>query len=147
VRRFAAAWWQVPAAILLAAVTWRTTSLLAEAGLDNSWEQALHLTWTRGVHFGTGFAWTYGPLGFLAFPRAVDGGTLAAAVLFVAHDDLVVDPLMLERLDEVGDGASDRRCFVLRGDDDRVLHVGMVAEGTFRTDGGHGGDPHGVRLT
>jgi hypothetical protein len=97
VRRVAAAWWQVPAAILLAAVTWRTTSLLAEAGLDNSWEQALHLTWTRGVHFGTGFAWTYGPLGFLAFPRAVDGGTLAAAVLFVALVQICLCYLLLRR--------------------------------------------------
>lgn len=71
------------AAIVLAFLTWHVSSLVAQAGLDPSWRVALHLAQLRGVPYGPDFVWTYGPLGFLAFPLAVSGGTLAAAVAFV----------------------------------------------------------------
>jgi hypothetical protein len=70
-------------AILLTLLTWQVASLLARAGVDPSWRVALHLAHLRGIRFGPDFVWTYGPLGFLAFPVAVSGGTLAAAVAFV----------------------------------------------------------------
>src|SRR2546429_4022938 len=93
-----AAWWRLPGAILLAAVTWRVTSLAASAGLDESWQQALHLTWTRDIHFGPDFVWAYGPLGFLAFPRAVNGGTLIASLAFVALGQIVLCYLLFRRV-------------------------------------------------
>ena len=71
------------AAVLLTFLTWHVSSLVAQAGLDPSWRVALHLAQLRGVPYGPDFVWTYGPLGFLAFPLAVSGGTLAAAVAFV----------------------------------------------------------------
>jgi hypothetical protein len=70
-------------AVLLALLTWQVASLLAQAGVDPSWRVALHLAHLRDVRFGPDFVWTYGPLGFLAFPVAVSGGTLAAGVAFV----------------------------------------------------------------
>jgi hypothetical protein len=73
----------VLAAVLLTLLTWQVASLLAQAGVDPSWRVALHLAHLRGTRFGPDFVWTYGPLGFLAFPVAVSGGTLAAAVGFV----------------------------------------------------------------
>jgi hypothetical protein len=72
------------AAVVLTVFTWHISSLVAQAGLDPSWQVALHLAQIRGVPFGPDFVWTYGPLGFLAYPLAVGGGgTLAPAVAFV----------------------------------------------------------------
>lgn len=70
-------------ALLLTLVTWQTASVVAQAGLDPSWRVALHLAHLQGVAFGPDFVWTYGPLGYLAFPLAVGGGTLAASLASV----------------------------------------------------------------
>src|ERR1041385_4887643 len=95
--RRGAAWWQVPAAIVLAAVTWQITSLSASSGIDPSWRVALHLAWTDNIHFGPDFAWTYGPLGFLAFPIAAGPGTLVAAFVFVALGQIAFASVLLWR--------------------------------------------------
>jgi hypothetical protein len=95
--RRAAAAWAVPAAVLVAAASWQNASLRARAGIDPSWEIALHLTWTRGISFGGGFAWTYGPLGFLAFPIAVSGGTLIASFVAVALAEIALAYLLIRR--------------------------------------------------
>jgi hypothetical protein len=71
------------AALLLTLITWQTASVVAQAGVDPSWRVALHLAHLQGIPFGPDFVWTYGPLGYLAFPLAVSGGTLAAAVVCV----------------------------------------------------------------
>jgi len=91
------AWPAAAAAVALTLLTWQTTSLVATAGLDPSWRVALHLAHTRGIDFGPGFVWTYGPLGYLAFPLAVTGGTLAAALAFVLATQAALAYLLLSR--------------------------------------------------
>jgi hypothetical protein len=75
--------WPAVAALVILVLTWQTTSLTATAGLDPSWIAGLHLAHGNGVEFGPHFVWTYGPLGFLAFPLAVTSATLAASLAFV----------------------------------------------------------------
>jgi hypothetical protein len=70
--------------VLVGVATWQIASLAAATGTDQSWRVALHLTWTRNIHFGSGFIWTYGPLGFLSFTVAVAGSTLVAALVLSA---------------------------------------------------------------
>ena len=84
-------------ALLVAASTWQVVSFLASEGTDRSWRVALHLTWTRGIHFGSGFVWTYGPLGFLSFPVAVSSKTLVASFLFTAACWLALSYLVVWR--------------------------------------------------
>ena len=71
------------AALVLTLLTWQTVSIVAHAGVDPSWRVALHLAHLQGIQYGPDFVWTYGPLGYLAFPLAVSGGTLAAALVCV----------------------------------------------------------------
>lgn len=85
------------AAIVLTLLTWHVASLVAQAGVDPSWRVALHLAHVRGIDFGPDFVWTYGPLGFLAFPIAVDGGTLAAAVAFVLATQAALAYVLVRR--------------------------------------------------
>lgn len=49
----------------------------------------------RGVDYGDGFTWTYGPLGFLAFPIAVSGWTLVAAFAYVAATRIALAYLLV----------------------------------------------------
>ena len=74
----------VVAALLLTVVTWPVADLAAGTGTDASWMAALHLAHVRGIHFGPGFVFTYGPLGYLAFPVAISGSTLVQSLLFLA---------------------------------------------------------------
>ena len=94
---YVAAAWPAVAAIVLVVLTWQTTSLTATAGLDPSWIAGLHLAHANGVGFGPHFVWTYGPLGFLAFPVAVTGATLAGAFVFVLVAQLVFAYLLVRR--------------------------------------------------
>jgi len=87
--------WPVVAAFAIAIVTWQTTTLTATAGLDPSWIAALHLAQVKGIDFGSDFVWTYGPLGYLAFPVAVTGQTLAEAFVFVLLAQVAVCYLLL----------------------------------------------------
>ena len=98
-RRALAVSWPVAAALAVAAAAWQTRSLVPDvtAGVDTSWQVALHLTALRGVHFGSAFTWTYGPLGFLLLPLAVSGWTLAASFLFTAAVQVVLAYLVIRR--------------------------------------------------
>jgi hypothetical protein len=55
-------------AIVLALVTWPTGFAAPGAGLDFSWIAGLYMAVEEGKHFGTEVVFTYGPLGFLAWP-------------------------------------------------------------------------------
>jgi len=59
--------WALPAAVVVAAASWQTASLLAKAGVDPSWQVALHLTWTRGSASAVG---SRGRTGRSAFSRS-----------------------------------------------------------------------------
>ena len=98
-RRATAALWPVAAAVLVAAAAWQTRTLVPEVsqGVDPSWQAALHLTALRGVSFGSGFVWTYGPLGFLLFPLAYGSWTLLAAFAFTAVVQVVLAYLLIRR--------------------------------------------------
>jgi hypothetical protein len=60
---------------------WMKSSLAPSVDLDNSWEMGLSLAVARGLAFGRQIVFTYGPLGLVAAPRAVTGGTLALGLL------------------------------------------------------------------
>jgi hypothetical protein len=83
--------------LLVGVATWQVVSFAAATGTDQSWRVALHLTWTRNIHFGSGFVWTYGPLGFLSFPIAVAGSTLVASFVFSAAAWLLLSYLVVRR--------------------------------------------------
>jgi hypothetical protein len=69
----------VPVVTLLA---WPIAGLTAQPGLDNSWRIGLHLAAGLGLRYGVDAVFTYGPLGFLGFPRpAFVGFTSALAVI------------------------------------------------------------------
>lgn len=88
--REATAWWWVPAAVVLAAVTWPVGSL-SPSSLNAYFPVALHLVFTQGLEPGRDVVFTYGPLGFLAFPLVVSSGTalLAFAYAALVHTALV----------------------------------------------------------
>jgi hypothetical protein len=78
----AAEMWYVVVAAAVTFVTWQQGTLLATSGLDPSWMAALHFAHVHGIGFGSSFVWTYGPLGYLAFPIAVTSSTLLQAFVF-----------------------------------------------------------------
>jgi hypothetical protein len=92
------------AAALLTLLTWHVSSLIAEAGVDPSWRVALHLAHARGIGFGPSFVWTYGPLGYLCFPLAVTGPTLAAALAFVLATQTALAYVLIRRAGAVVGG-------------------------------------------
>ena len=77
----------MPAALVVGAVA---TAILALAwpftqrapiGIDESWQAALHLAGTAGLHFGEDLVFTYGPLGFLSVPSPFFGPSSILAIL------------------------------------------------------------------
>ncbi len=65
-------------------LSWPVESLIPAAGLDPSWEAALHLAQRNGQDFGTDIVFTYGPLGFLTVPRLFFTPQTLAALGFIA---------------------------------------------------------------
>jgi hypothetical protein len=55
----------------------------------------LHLAASKDLDFGRDILFTYGPLGFLAFPVAVTGPTLAGAVLFALVLQIAISLVVL----------------------------------------------------
>ena len=96
----------VIAALALTLLTWQTVSIVARAGVDPSWRVALHLAHLQGIQYGPDFVWTYGPLGYLAFPLAVSGGTLAAALVCVLLAQTGLAYLLVRRSSAVFGGAT-----------------------------------------
>lgn len=68
---------------VLTLLTFRGVSFHPVAGLDPSWQAALHMAAHRGVPFGDNLAFSFGPLGFLTEPVAYYGVTGALSGLFV----------------------------------------------------------------
>lgn len=76
------AWWlAVPVLVIL---TWPVTTISPRAGLDSSWQAALHLGATQRLEWGTGLVFTYGPLGFLDVPQLWAAPTFLLASVYVA---------------------------------------------------------------
>jgi hypothetical protein len=74
----------VPTLLLVVIVcSWHYGSRL-EAGIDPSWQAALHMAAGRGLAFGRDLVFTYGPLGFLAAPTPWSFPTAMLALTFVA---------------------------------------------------------------
>jgi len=91
-RRFAVpAWWWVPAALVLSGLTWPVSSLSAAAPRVESWSVGLHMAAAQGLDAGHDVVFTYGPLGFLAYPLLVTSATAIASFAFavVVHAALV----------------------------------------------------------
>ena len=84
--------------IVLVALTWPVTSLLAQANLDNSAMIGLTLAVSRGLAFGRQVVFTYGPLGFVTHPLAVTPGTLLVAVVGMAVIQLAFVSVVLSGL-------------------------------------------------
>jgi hypothetical protein len=54
--------------IVLAALTWNVSLAAPSVGLDGSWIAGISMATHQGLHYGTEFVFSYGPLGFLALP-------------------------------------------------------------------------------
>lgn len=82
-----ALWWLVVVSLVI--VTWPVATVAPRAGLDYSWQAALHLAVTRGLDWGTDLVFTYGPLGFLDVPQLWATPTFLLALLYVGAVSLV----------------------------------------------------------
>jgi hypothetical protein len=56
--------------VLLAVLTWSVQLAPPSVGLDASWIAGLSMATHGGLHYGTEFVFSYGPLGFVALPLA-----------------------------------------------------------------------------
>jgi hypothetical protein len=83
------------AVIVLVWLTWPPTSLLATAGLDDSWRVGLSLALSRGIDFGRHLVFTYGPLGLVTAPTAVSPGTVLVGVLGAAIIEIALATVLL----------------------------------------------------
>ncbi|MGH9268103.1 MAG: hypothetical protein ACRD0D_07990, partial [Acidimicrobiales bacterium] len=83
----------------LTVLTWPVPGLGATGRLDGSWVAALNLAAHRGLDFGTEVVFTYGPLGFLGFPRLYFGWTAALAFAYAVavHASLCTTVFLLAR--------------------------------------------------
>jgi hypothetical protein len=68
--------------VLLALLTWPFGLGLAGGGLDFSWVGGLYMAVDEGKRFGTEVVFTYGPLGFLAWPQLWFSWLAALAYLY-----------------------------------------------------------------
>ncbi len=68
--------------LLLALVSWRVAFVFPKSGLDFSWQYGIFAAAHKGLHFGTGVVFTYGPLGFLAIPDLWYGGLASLAFVY-----------------------------------------------------------------
>ncbi|MGH9019730.1 MAG: hypothetical protein ACRDV0_01770 [Acidimicrobiales bacterium] len=68
-----------------------SASVFTPDTLDSSWAWALYAAARRGLHFGSGFVFTYGPLGFLDHPAtgAGEGAWLAGVACGLAAQVVV----------------------------------------------------------
>lgn len=77
----------VPIAAVLAILSWPGLTLGAQPGFDGSWVGGLHMAMRSGLEFGDEITWTYGPLGFLAYPTLyyLPTSLLSLAALIAAY--------------------------------------------------------------
>lgn len=71
------------AVLFLTVVTTPVPSVRPKQGLDESWHAALHLAARRGLDFGDGLVFTYGPLGFLNEPVTYFASTGILSALYL----------------------------------------------------------------
>jgi hypothetical protein len=70
--------------IVVALICWRLSFGLPAIGVDGSWIGGLYMAAHDGRNFGTEIVFTYGPLGFLAFPDLWYGDLAALAFVYGA---------------------------------------------------------------
>jgi hypothetical protein len=70
--------------IVVGLIAWRLSFGLPAVGLDGSWIGGLYMAAHDGRDFGTEIVFTYGPLGFLAFPDLWYGDLAALAFVYGA---------------------------------------------------------------
>jgi hypothetical protein len=75
--------------ILVGLITWQLSFGLPAIGVDGSWMAGLYMAAHDGRDFGTQIVFTYGPLGFLAFPDLWYSNLAAFAFVFSATIYLV----------------------------------------------------------
>jgi hypothetical protein len=70
--------------IVVALIAWRLSFGMPAIGVDGSWIGGLYMAVHDGRDFGTQIVFTYGPLGFLAFPDLWYGELAALAFVYSA---------------------------------------------------------------
>src|SRR4051794_27622935 len=76
------AWWKPVATLALALAAWPVPGMQPRAGLDPSWQIALHMAASDRLTYGRDVVFTYGPLGFLSIPLTVTVPTAVASIAF-----------------------------------------------------------------
>jgi hypothetical protein len=79
-------------------LSWPFASVLAGAGLDNSWEVGLNMAVAHGLTFGQQVIFTYGPLGFSYSPTAITPGTFLTAEVLGGLMQLALVAVLLANL-------------------------------------------------
>ena len=77
-------------ALAVALLTWPITTLMPTLGLDGSWPVALSMATQDGLDFGRDVLFTYGPLGFLKEPLAIQPWTARLAWAYTAGIHLLL---------------------------------------------------------
>lgn len=70
--------------LLLALVAWNVSLAAPSVGLDGSWIAGLSMATHHGLHYGTEFVFSYGPLGFLALPLVFYSGFGVLSLLYLS---------------------------------------------------------------
>jgi hypothetical protein len=70
--------------LLLAVLTWSVQLAPPSVGLDASWIAGISMATHGGLHYGTEFAFSYGPLGFVALPLAFYPGFGLLSLIYLA---------------------------------------------------------------
>jgi hypothetical protein len=70
-------------AVAIAWLTWPVETLIPETGLDPSWRAGLSMASLQSLEFGKELTFSYGPLGYLAYPYLYFPVTAALAGLYV----------------------------------------------------------------
>ncbi len=69
--------------LLLAVLTWNVQLAPPSVGLDASWIAGISMATHAGLHYGTEFVFSYGPLGFVVLPLAFYGGFGLFSLLYL----------------------------------------------------------------
>jgi hypothetical protein len=70
--------------LLLALLTWNVYLAGPSVGLDGSWIAGISMATHSGLHYGTEFVFSYGPLGFLALPLVFYSGFGVLSLLYLS---------------------------------------------------------------
>jgi hypothetical protein len=70
--------------LLLALLTWSVQLAPPSVGLDASWIAGISMATHSGLHYGTEFVFSYGPLGFVALPLAFYPGFGLLSLIYLS---------------------------------------------------------------